>query len=242
MNDEREVTQKSGTETSPNLDEMQAKGTLFLQTREGEIIDLLKSVRRELSSYEQDSSAERERILDRLTPVIENLQKLLSESRPEWLKTKLNMIDKTTASLKKIIEERSTLVKELRQENKQLRNDFIFEEKIKPGVFKLIKLRDNVSSQLRDNGPGTNEIFLEAVEEKLMGSLRSFGVTEVQISGDEFDPARQEVVEKAEVLEKRKHKKVLEVLQPGYRNNKQVIRPQKVIIGDFTGGETGEQD
>jgi len=236
-------------ELASNLEELEAKGVLLAQTTEKKLLELIKDLRRELNSYEQDSSTERENILERLTPVIEKLEEILSgnhledlNNRVGKLRGRLSSMERTEERLREILEDRSQLVQELRRENEQLRGEFIFSEKIKPGVKTLIKLRDNLAGQLQDTSSGGNDIFLEAVDDKLLDALKDFGVVEVQTSGDEFDPACQEVVEKTEVLERRKDKRVLEVLQPGYRHNKKLIRSQKVVIGQFSGGETDEQN
>lgn len=249
MKDDNRSTLESIEELASQTDDLQARGILLAQPKEEELIKLLEDLRRELTSYEQDSSTERERILNRLTPVIEKLEQLLKgehlqemQNRIGKIETQLSSLEKTGERLEQILEDRSNLVRELRKENEELRGEFIFDEKIKPGVRTLIKLRDSVAGQLQDTDSGSNEIFLEAVEDKLLEALKDFGVVEVQASGDEYDPACQKVVEKTEVLERRKDKKVLEVLQAGYRHNKKLIRPQKVVLGQFTGGDPNEQD
>ncbi|MBS3787488.1 MAG: nucleotide exchange factor GrpE [Candidatus Bipolaricaulota bacterium] len=245
MKEENKPDFDSVKELVSNVEELEAKGVLLAQPNDEKLLELMRDLRRELNSYEQDSSSERERILNRLTPVIKKLEELLSGEHLESLANRINEIESSLADLKEgndklqqLLEERASLVEGLREESRNLREEFVFEEKIEPGVQELIKLRDNVSAQIKDTDKGSNQMFLEALEGKLLDALRSFDVVEVNTEGNNYDPSRQEVVEKTEVFNQRKDGKVLEVLRTGYRRNDQLIRPQKVRIGDYRGGES----
>lgn len=225
-------------------EDLRARGILLALPNE-EILELIRSFRREVNTYEQDASTEREKLLNRLTPIIERLDELLSSQRFGELVNKLREVDgrleameEGQDSLQERMEERNEFARQVKEENKQLREEFVYEEKLKPGVREIINLRDTVNSQLRDQELGEKRrIFLEAVDDKLLATLNKLGVDEVEKDGAKFDPSCQDAVEKTTVLEKKKDGKVLEIFQAGYRRKEKTIRPQKVLIGKFNGGE-----
>ena len=69
-----------------------------------------------------------------------------------------------------------------------------------------------------------------AIHAKFGRLLEAMGVTEVDASGQAFDPARHEAVGK----QPGEDGKVLHVLQKGYELQGKVIRPAMVIVGEGT--------
>jgi molecular chaperone GrpE len=79
--------------------------------------------------------------------------------------------------------------------------------------------------QLKDKG-------LDMVYQQFVQALQNEGVEEIEVFGKEFDPETMEVVSKEEVKDAKQDKKVVKVVQRGYRLNGEVIRHAKVTIGE----------
>lgn len=71
----------------------------------------------------------------------------------------------------------------------------------------------------------SQEIIL--VSQALMDSLKDFGVLEVNLLGQPYDPIKAEVIE---VLEGKKDGVIAEVTQKAYQINETIIRPGKVKV------------
>lgn len=81
---------------------------------------------------------------------------------------------------------------------------------------------------------GNVEALAEGVNliyEKLTGSLKTKGLTEIEAIGKEFDPEIYEAVAKCPAPEEMKGK-ILDVVQKGYKLNEKVIRFPKVVVGE----------
>jgi len=63
--------------------------------------------------------------------------------------------------------------------------------------------------------------------------LKQHGLKEIDSTGEEFDPARDEALGTIETKEKQEDHRVLEVVQKGYILSGKIIRPAKVKIGQF---------
>jgi molecular chaperone GrpE len=79
--------------------------------------------------------------------------------------------------------------------------------------------------QLKDKG-------LDMVHQQFVQALQNEGVEEIAVVGKEFDPETMEVVNKEEVTDAKQDKKVIKVVQRGYRLNGEVIRHAKVTVGE----------
>jgi|GEM_PF-1699830 len=89
-------------------------------------------------------------------------------------------------------------------------------------------------SSLRE-GPslpaGQNEAA-EMVWQKLEILLSGFGLEFIRRTGEAFDPRRHQAIERA--AEDNGNMVVTKIIQPGYLYHGQVVRPARVIIGEFS--------
>lgn len=106
-------------------------------------------------------------------------------------------------------------------------------------IEKLLPLCDSFDMALSHIEPGKGDAALAAgfsqISAQLDGILSSFGVTDVSPIGEEFDPHTHDALSSSAVDSQDQHGKVISVLQKGYRRGETLIRPAKVIIGEFTG-------
>ena len=70
------------------------------------------------------------------------------------------------------------------------------------------------------------------IHQKLMDTLRSRGVEEIEALGRELDTDLHEAVAKVPVEEKAKKGKIIDVVQKGYKLKDKVTRFAKVVVGE----------
>jgi len=90
-------------------------------------------------------------------------------------------------------------------------------------IDKLLNVLDNLEKtvdHLRDKG-------LQLTLNQLVLILKSEGVEEIKVIGEEFDPETMDAVE----ITKGKNNKVMEVVLKGYLLNDRILRPAKVKVG-----------
>ncbi len=74
---------------------------------------------------------------------------------------------------------------------------------------------------------------MEFVHSQLISALEQHSITSFGKVGDEFDNALHEAAEHIEVVDKAQANKVQKILRKGYKSASGVIRPARVIVGDF---------
>ncbi len=74
---------------------------------------------------------------------------------------------------------------------------------------------------------------VEYIYNQFMGILKDRGVTEFGAIGEVFDPSRHMAIENRKTTEKENDHKVLEVIQKGYILQGKVVRPARVIVGEY---------
>ncbi len=90
-------------------------------------------------------------------------------------------------------------------------------------VSKMVDVLDDLyltQKHLNDKG-------LQMTINKLLNTLKSEGLSEIEAEGKEFDPQTMECI----VTQEGPENQVLEVKKNGYTLNGQVIRPVQVIVG-----------
>jgi molecular chaperone GrpE len=90
-------------------------------------------------------------------------------------------------------------------------------------VHKLLPVMDHLQravTHMKDPG-------LTMIAEQMMAVLTEEGVAVIETAGKEFDPLTMECVDRVGG----KKDRVVEVTEPGYTMNDQVIRPAKVKVG-----------
>lgn len=77
-------------------------------------------------------------------------------------------------------------------------------------------------------------VGVEYIYNQLVGILGQNGFKEFDPKGTKFDPVRDLAAETRPVDDPAKDHLIIDVLQKGYELNGKVIRPARVIIGEFT--------
>jgi len=85
---------------------------------------------------------------------------------------------------------------------------------------------------------------VESIQRELQTILTSYGVQEVDPTGMDFNPNEHEAMANMPVTDKAEHQKVLQVVQKGFvrmiNGTEILIRPARVIVGEFSERETNE--
>ncbi len=119
--------------------------------------------------------------------------------------------------------------------------DYIKGEYIK----KILPVLDDFEHMLsKSNKEGNEESVLEGAKmifEKLGQSLKELGVERIDAIGAEFDPQIHEALMMQKVFDKKENGKIISVFQHGYKIKDRLIRPSKVIVGEFEKSEPDEK-
>lgn len=105
-------------------------------------------------------------------------------------------------------------------------------------IGKLLPLCDSFDLALQDRHTekdAKNEwrAGMEQTYQQLLGILKSYNVEMLEPKGEPFDPRLQEAVSEAPVTNEAQHHIISDVLQKGYRVGEQLIRPAKVVVGNY---------
>jgi molecular chaperone GrpE len=103
-------------------------------------------------------------------------------------------------------------------------------------IVELLPVIDNLERALAAGASRDSAQFHQGVEmtlKQLQQLLRQHGVESEEISGQPFDPHRQEALSQGHDPAQPDHA-ILEVVQRGYRRGAKIIRPAKVVVNDLT--------
>jgi len=120
--------------------------------------------------------------------------------------------------------------------------DFIKGEYIK----KILPVLDDFEHMLsKSYKEGNEESVLEGAKmifEKLGQTLKELGVERIDAIGTEFDPQIHEALMMQKVFDKKENGKIISVFQHGYRIKDRLIRPSKVVVGDYEKSASEEKN
>ncbi len=71
------------------------------------------------------------------------------------------------------------------------------------------------------------------IYEKFIQVLKDYGVEKIEALNAEFDPQIHEAMMMQKIDDQDKNGKVINVFQEGYRMKERLLRPSKVIVGDY---------
>ncbi len=104
-------------------------------------------------------------------------------------------------------------------------------------VKKILPVLDDMSHMVeKSQGERNEQSVLEGAKmiyEKFNQALKELGVEQIEAQGKEFDPQIHEAMMMQKIPDKAQHNKVLNVFQNGYKINNRLLRPSKVIVGNF---------
>lgn len=77
-------------------------------------------------------------------------------------------------------------------------------------------------------------VGVEYIHKELLAALGEHGLSEINPLGQAFNPNQETAVESRAVTDKTQDHTVVEVLQKGYALSGKVIRPARVVVGEYT--------
>lgn len=165
----------------------------------------------EIDATEGDLSARIKELKERL----KTTEKERKEYLDGWQRAKADYLN----SGKRFAEERSAIMSQA-------------ERKV---IERLLPLADSFDMALKaaDGERGALKEGFERMRTQLSSFLEEFGVKAIGEIGVPFDPYEHEALMNTSVTEKEQHDTVIGVLQKGYRQHDTLIRPAKVIVGQY---------
>jgi molecular chaperone GrpE len=113
-------------------------------------------------------------------------------------------------------------------------------------VKKILPVLDDFEHMLsKSNKEGNEESVLEGARMifgKLEQTLKELGVERIDAVGAEFDPQIHEALMMQKVFDKKENGKIISVFQHGYKIKDRLIRPSKVIVGEYEKSESEEKN
>lgn len=102
---------------------------------------------------------------------------------------------------------------------------------------KLLPVLDDFNHMLDKTEQGTSEESVlegaKLINDKLFKILASDGLEKIEAEGMEFDPQVHEAMMMQKTTDKKNNHIVLSVFQDGYKLKERLLRPAKVIVGDY---------
>jgi molecular chaperone GrpE len=93
----------------------------------------------------------------------------------------------------------------------------------------LLPVLDGLSLAVSHGDKGVEQIY-----SLMLKALKKHGLEEFNPVGEAFDPAKHEAVSMKKTENKSEDHQVLDVLQKGYILHDKIIRPAKVVVGEFS--------
>lgn len=114
-------------------------------------------------------------------------------------------------------------------------------------VKKILPILDDFDHMMqKSNGEENEQSVIEGAKmiyEKLFQSLKEYGVEKVEALGKEFDPQVHEALMMQKISDKENNGKVVSVFQEGYKLRDRLLRPSKVVVGEYDdAGGTDQKD
>ena len=163
---------------------------------------------------------------DRKYPTIVEELKARTELAEQKLKEKLRQIDDENEAYR--LRLKKELERQLNQEKLELFRNFL---EVIDNFERALKAAEETS---------TPEDLREGVQlnlDLLLNKLKSIGIVPMEVLHQPFDPHDAEAMGTAPVDDPELDQHVTEVIQRGFRWGDQVLRPARVRIGQYQGGE-----
>lgn len=164
---------------------------------------------------------------DKKYPTVVEELKARTELAEQKLKEKLKQIDEENKAYR--VRFRKDLERQLNQEKLELFRNFL---EIIDNFERALKVAKETS---------TPENLREGVKlnlELLLSKLKSIGIEPIEVLHQPFNPHEAEAMGTVPVDDPELDHHVTEVIQGGFRWGDQILRPARVRIGQYQGGET----
>ncbi len=104
-------------------------------------------------------------------------------------------------------------------------------------IKKILPVLDDFNHMLKKSVEGTNEQSIlegaKIIHDKFYQILKAEGLEKIEAEGKDFDPQIHEAMMMQKTPDQKKHNKILNVFQDGYKLKDKLIRPAKVIVGNY---------
>jgi molecular chaperone GrpE len=104
-------------------------------------------------------------------------------------------------------------------------------------IKKILPILDDFEHMLnKSNQEGNDKSVLDGAKiifEKLGQTIKELGVEKIDAIGAEFDPQIHEALMMQKVSKKEENGKIISVYQHGYKIKDRLLRPSKVIVGEY---------
>jgi molecular chaperone GrpE len=104
-------------------------------------------------------------------------------------------------------------------------------------IKKILPILDDFNHMLEKSQENVNgELVLDGanlIYDKLFQILTNEGLEKIEASGEEFDPQIHEAMMIQKTSDENENNKVINVFQEGYRIGEKLLRPSKVIVGNY---------
>lgn len=170
---------------------------------------------------QDDSTIDKTQISEPQYPSVVEKLKARTEFAEQKLKEKLQEIDKENNAFRRRLSKE--MDKRLQREKINLLSDFL---ELVDNFERALQIEKSSNLKALKKGLTLNlELFLE--------KLQSIGIESMDLLHQPFNPNEAEAVDVVPVEDANLDQKVVEVVQRGYRWEKQLLRPAKVRIGQF---------
>lgn len=109
-------------------------------------------------------------------------------------------------------------------------------------LLSLLSIMDDFKMMFEKSSEGENEKSIlegaKLIYEKLLQILEKEGLEKVNALGEKFDPEIHEALMMKPIDNEDDHNKVIEVFQEGYKLQDRLLRPSKVIVGQYEDNQT----
>ncbi len=168
------------------------------------------------------------------------------DASPELTESETNTSEKERQELEEIKKKYEDITEQflrLRAEfanyKKRVDRDQIdFAEYMKGEVIKkFLPILDDFEHMLKNSGPDSDKhsVFEGArlIYDKFMSVLEEFGVKKMEVISEEFDPQIHEAMMMQPTDDESQNGKIISVFQEGYVQNGRLLRPAKVVVGQY---------
>ncbi|MEJ2636692.1 MAG: nucleotide exchange factor GrpE [Calditrichia bacterium] len=108
-------------------------------------------------------------------------------------------------------------------------------------IKKILPVLDDFKHMLEKSGENAGEDSVldgaRMIYDKLNKILEAEGLSVIDALGQEFDPQIHEAMMIQKTAEKQNHNKIIGVFQEGYKIKDRLLRPTKVVVGNYDGEE-----
>lgn len=162
----------------------------------------------------------------------------LIDPNPELTDAKAQ-IGELQARLRAVSAAYKQLQDEVEATKERLNRQAQFQRELQRGetVAKMFDPLDNLNRSIDTVGEGDTKEGLKMVVGQFMSALKELGLEMLSPQGLQFDPNQHEALSVMPVQDPEQDGMIIEVFSAGYRVGSRLLKPARVVIGKFEGGE-----